>query len=148
MPSYPLVFQLVKEWLLEIARGNLAQVLVYFTSFQGPMKREPAVFQLLPFQIELTSTTEQAAWPPPIVETDPEQLFLRMYEQSTALRLYEALLHTKASIHSTRYQLMEDSTKNADRLIEDLTIMLQMERRQSITREMQELAIGAGLLRK
>jgi F0F1-type ATP synthase gamma subunit len=73
-------------------------------------------------------------------------LFLRTYEHIVAMRLYEALLHSKASIHSNRYQLMEESTKNADRILEELEILLQMERRQSITREMQELAIGAGLL--
>ena len=41
---------------------------------------------------------------------------------------------------------MESATQNAERLIEELNLVTQTNRRQSITREMQELAAGAGLL--
>jgi ATP synthase F1 gamma subunit len=148
MPSFTLASQLIREWISMIALGRYQKIIVYYTSFQSITQRIPSSFQLLPHLIDLAVPAEQENWPPPVIETDPKQLFLRTYEQISALRLYEALLHTKASVHSNRYQLMEESTKNADRLLEDLDIMLQMERRQQITREMQELAIGAGLLAK
>ena len=48
--------------------------------------------------------------------------------------------------HATRYQLMESATQNADDLIEALMLIVQSARRQAITREMQELAVSAGLL--
>jgi F0F1-type ATP synthase gamma subunit len=41
---------------------------------------------------------------------------------------------------------MESATQNADRLIEELTLVIQTARRQEITQEMQELATGAGLV--
>jgi F-type H+-transporting ATPase subunit gamma len=80
------------------------------------------------------------------VETDPVSLYVRVAEQYTALRLHELLLESAASEHAVRYQLMEAALQNANRLIDELTLAVQAARRQAITREMQELAAGAGLL--
>ena len=146
LPSFPLIFELTKNWIRCLANHELSKVVVFFTAFHGATQRKPSVIQLLPFELDVSLSGQEEVWPLPIIETDPAQLLVRVYEQLAALRFYDAMLQTKASIHSARFQLMEDSTSNAERLIEDLTIILQTERRQSITREMQELAVGAGLL--
>jgi F-type H+-transporting ATPase subunit gamma len=85
-------------------------------------------------------------WPPPIVETDPLSLFATVVEQWAAVQLYTVLLDAAAAEHSTRFQLMESATQNADRLIDELTLTIQTARRQEITQEMAELAAGAGLI--
>jgi F0F1-type ATP synthase gamma subunit len=41
---------------------------------------------------------------------------------------------------------MESATQNADRLIDELTLVIQTARQQAITQEMQELAIGASMI--
>ncbi|MDX9864314.1 MAG: F0F1 ATP synthase subunit gamma [Anaerolineaceae bacterium] len=146
LPAFPEVFGMIQGWLQRLANHELGRVLVFFTAFHGATQREPSVIQLLPYELDLGASGHSESWPPPIIETDPAQLFVRIYEQLAAIRLYDVLLQTKAAIHSARFQMMEDSTKNAERLIEELTIILQTERRQAITREMQELAVGAGLL--
>jgi F-type H+-transporting ATPase subunit gamma len=64
----------------------------------------------------------------------------------TTTELYRVLLDSAASEHSARYQLMEGATQNANRLIDELALALQAVRQQAITAEMQELAVGAGLL--
>lgn len=148
MPSYSTLLQLTKDLLLEFSSGKIDQVLVFYTAYKGPSSRFPAVLKFLPFEVELKEKEDQMDWPTPILETDPVKLFFRVYEQIAAMRLYEVFLQTKAAIHSARYQLMEESTKNAERILEELEILLQMERRQGITREMQELAISAGLLER
>jgi F-type H+-transporting ATPase subunit gamma len=86
------------------------------------------------------------AWPPPIIDTDPLSLYTTVIEQSVAVELYRVLLASSAAEHSMRFQLMESATQNADRLIEELTLIIRTARRQEITQEMQELAAGAGLL--
>jgi F-type H+-transporting ATPase subunit gamma len=85
-------------------------------------------------------------WPPPIVETDPLSLYATVVEQWAAVQLYEVLLDAAAAEHSTRFQLMESATQNADRLIDELTLTIQTARRHEITQEMAELAAGAGLI--
>jgi len=45
-----------------------------------------------------------------------------------------------------RCQLLDGATRNAERLIEEMMMAVQTARRQAITRETQELAVGAGLV--
>jgi F-type H+-transporting ATPase subunit gamma len=85
-------------------------------------------------------------WPPPVIETDPLSLYARVVEQQTVLNLYGLLLDSAAAEHSTRFQLMEAATQNADQLIAELTLVVQTARQAEITQEMQELASGAGLI--
>jgi len=85
-------------------------------------------------------------WPAPIIETDPHSIYASVVEQLAAVQLYEILLEAAAAEHSTRFQLMETATQNADRLIEELTLITQTARRQAITQELAELAAGAGLI--
>jgi F-type H+-transporting ATPase subunit gamma len=108
---------------------------------------------LIPPQIHLhdpavweDAQTRQVGWDFIVVETDPLSLYARAIEQLTAIRFHELLLESAASEHATRYRLMESATQNADRLVDELTMRVQSARRQAITREMQELAVGAGLL--
>jgi F0F1-type ATP synthase gamma subunit len=42
---------------------------------------------------------------------------------------------------------MEEATKNAERLMEELKNLVQLSRRQAITQEMEELIVGSGLLK-
>jgi F0F1-type ATP synthase gamma subunit len=67
-------------------------------------------------------------------------------EQLAAVSLYGLLLESAAAEHSTRFQLLEGATQNAERLIAELTLAIQTARQQAVTREMQELAAGAGLI--
>ncbi|MCK4451452.1 MAG: F0F1 ATP synthase subunit gamma, partial [Anaerolineae bacterium] len=85
-------------------------------------------------------------WPPPIIETDPLSLYARVVEQLTAASLYRLLLESAAAEHVARFQLLEGATQSAERLIAELTLVVQTARQQAITREMQELAVGAGLI--
>ena len=83
-----------------------------------------------------------------IFDTNPDEIRAYLYEHLYQLSIYFALLSSAASEHSTRFQLMENASSNAQRLAEQLLIEVQVQRRQKITSEMQELAIGAGLLKK
>jgi F-type H+-transporting ATPase subunit gamma len=139
---------------------------IIYNQYRGTGTYEPTVMQLIPPQLptgetplaqgpaepdariqETRSSARQGeAWPPPIVDTDPLSLYATVIEQSTAVQLYGVLLESSAAEHSTRFQLMESATQNADQLTEELTLVIQTARHHEITQEMQELAVGAGLL--
>ena len=80
------------------------------------------------------------------METDPVHLYTEIVIQWTGIQLYSIMLEAAITEHAARFQLMESATQNAERLVEELTISIQSIRRQQITRELQELAIGAGLV--
>jgi len=156
LPPLSLAFDLSTEWLSSYERHALDTVVLVFNDYRGTGTYDPTIMRLIPPRLGAESTVSapqahrgrRALWPPPIVDTDPGSLYATVVEQWTAAQLYAILLNSSAAEHSTRFQLMESATQNADQLVEDLTLVIQTARRQEITQEMAELAAGAGLLRK
>jgi F-type H+-transporting ATPase subunit gamma len=147
-PPYRLAFDLVRYWLSTYEGGNLDAVDVLHNVHLNPGRYTPSVARLFPLQIELVGQPWSGEpWPPPIIETEPRGLVARIIEQLLASVLYESLLNSSVAEHSARYQLMEEAEANIKRLSAELTVEVQMARRNLITQEMQELAAGAGLIK-
>lgn len=147
LPPFALAADFTRTWLLRYEEGTLDGVDLVYNAYRGVGRYEPTVTRLVPPEAPPAVTEgDDPLWPPTIVETDPLALYARVVEQWTALNFYTLLLDSAMAEHSTRYQLMESATQNAERLIEELTLETQAIRRQAITREMQELAVGAGLV--
>lgn len=144
LPPFSTAWHLSHRWLAAYEARRLDAVDVIYNAYRGPGVYTPSTVRLLPPAPPPVNREE--VWPPPIVETDPRRIYARLVEQWVALSLYRALLESAASEHSTRFQLMESATENAERLIFELTQLVQSARKQAITREMQELAVGAGLV--
>jgi len=83
-----------------------------------------------------------------IFDTSVKEMISALHQDLFELSIYFALQLSSAAEHSTRFQLMENASKNADNLSDELFLEVQALRRQKITEEMQELAVGAGLLNR
>jgi F-type H+-transporting ATPase subunit gamma len=145
-PSFDLALDLTQDWLERYERQELDGVDVLYNAYQGIAKYEPSVTRVIPPDLPPTDSASAGAWPPPIIETDPLSLCAEVIQQWASITLYRLLLDSAAAEHSTRYQMMESATENAQELIDELTLVTQAARRRQITREMQELAVGAGLI--
>ncbi|MBN1178891.1 MAG: F0F1 ATP synthase subunit gamma [Anaerolineae bacterium] len=147
LPTFGMASELTREWLSRYEAHALDAVDVIYNTYRGPGSYQPAVERLIPPQLPPTPGPPSSdLWPPLTVETDPLGLYVRIVEQWSAVTLHGALLNSAAAEHSMRYQMMEGAAQNAERLIDELTIVVQTARREAITKEMQELAAGAGLL--
>jgi F-type H+-transporting ATPase subunit gamma len=145
LPSSELAGELTHGWLERFERYELDAVYVVYHAYRTSTLHEAVTVQLIPPPIP-PYEENGSSWPSPYIDTDPVDLFVHVIVLWTATELYRILLDSAASEHSARYQLMEGATQNAQRLIDDLTLALQAARQQAITAEMQELAVGAGLL--
>ncbi|RLC60088.1 MAG: hypothetical protein DRI79_00425 [Chloroflexi bacterium] len=145
LPSCRLAFDLTRQWLAHYEECELDAVDLIYNAYHGMGQYEPTLVRLIPFALPAVEA-EASPWPPPIIETDPLSLYARVARQWVEVSLYGLMLESAAAEHSARFQLMETATQNAERLIEEWTLVVQMVRQQTITREMQELAAGAGLL--
>lgn len=142
-----LAFALVRQWLHDYEVYRLDAVDLIYNTYHGLGRYEPTIVRLIPPDLSsLTSPRSPESSSPPIIETDPLSLYRHLVEQWIALKLYGGLLESAMAEHSARFQLMEAATQNAERLIDELTVAVQMARRQAITQETQALAVGAGLL--
>lgn len=105
-------------------------------------------YQLLPFEFSLATvqTRDNEHWPPPIIETAPKGIYNQIIQHFIAAGFYQTLLKSAAAEHSARYHLMQEASENAEEIVEELTRVINAERKRKITQEMQELAVSAGLL--
>jgi F-type H+-transporting ATPase subunit gamma len=60
--------------------------------------------------------------------------------------LYRALLESTASEHGARMTAMRNASKNAEELIDDLTLAMNRARQSEITQEILEVVAGADAL--
>jgi F-type H+-transporting ATPase subunit gamma len=148
LPSYNLALTLTHRCLLRYDMDELDAVHVVHNAYRGTGQTETMVARLIPPQLPEVKESDSpfGLWPPPIIETDPLSLYVNAARQWIAVRLHEILLDSAAAEHSMRYQLMESASRNSERLISELTLVIQSARRKQITREMQDLAAGAGLI--
>lgn len=153
LPRYEFAYDLAADWLRRFEGLDLDSVYVVYNADRGAGNYAPDTVRLIPPEVPQVPQVEppgdaraSGLRPSPIVETDPMRLYVRVVEQWTAIALYRLLLEAAATEHSARFQLMESATQNADELVDDLMLTVNSARRQAITREMQELAISAGLL--
>ena len=144
LPSFQSANIWVTRWLHDFEAEEINRVYIVLNKQESAGRYQPWATQLIPTNPPEKKAAEQ--WPPYIVETDPIMLYMQIVLQWTAIQLYNLLLEAAITEHAARYQLMESASQNADRLIEELTISIQSVRRQQITRELQELAVGAGLI--
>jgi len=137
--------ELNNQWLEGFDLGTVDQVeILYNQNLKAGRYKTLRIHQLPPKLPEMD--IREPPWPDSILDTSARVLFLELVCQLLALDLYGVFLSSAIAEHSERYQLMEQATKNADDLIEELTQDVQAARRQAITNEMEELAVGAGLL--
>ena len=144
LPPLSLASELSQRWLAEYEMMTLDRVDVVVATRTQTGLTKPKAQPLLPIELPQTAL-KKPSWPPPIIETDPQRLYSQIVRQWTVLRLYELLLLSAETEHATRYQMMETASQNADSLSDELTLALHSQRQQQITREMQELAVSAGL---
>ncbi len=148
MPSVPtsrMAGEWSSTWLNAFDQGDVDWVELICNQNSSTAAYRTINIRIIPFQFSNLNEKEQS-WPDPILDTDPNELTMLMIRQLAALDLYRILLNSSIAEHSARYRLMEEASSNADQLIEELSQDVQAARRQAITQEMEELAVGAGLL--
>ncbi len=81
-----------------------------------------------------------------IFEPAAPELLGRLIPWLMQMRLYAFLLEARASEHAARMTAMEKASENAKNLIQELTLVMNKVRQETITREIVELVTGAQAL--
>jgi F-type H+-transporting ATPase subunit gamma len=73
-----------------------------------------------------------------------EDLLTKLLPEALAMQFYYALLNNSASEQAARMIAMDNASKNADSIIQKLTLVYNRTRQASITKELIEIIAGAG----
>jgi len=135
--------------------GQFDLVYLAYTDFITTLTQRPAVKRLLPIQpteLETQAMAEYVKDVRPtmvseyIYEPDPCAILDEVLPRFTELQVYQAVLESIASEYSARMVAMRNATESAAELVEELTLVFNKARQQSITREIMDIAGGAEAL--
>jgi len=132
--------------------GELDEVDLIYTKFQSALTRYVVVDPYLPLGKEaIAGATGPRAGTGArrdyIYEPDPGTILARIVPYFLAMRLYMALAESAAAEHGARMIAMGSATKNANEMIQTLTLHMNRTRQATITRELVEIVGGAEALK-
>ena len=143
--------------------GRADEVLVVFSEFFSPMRHPVITRRLLPCPVDghrrqivdhydrevpqgVHVAAEELAEPARevyVYEPDYQTICDRLLEYNLGVQVYWALLEAQASEHGARMMAMDNATENAEDMIEELTLLMNRVRQESITSEMLDVVGGA-----
>jgi F-type H+-transporting ATPase subunit gamma len=135
---------LSRDLLDRFLSGEFDEVDLVTTRFKSALSREITLETLLPLG------SLRAAGAPArdyIFEPGPEEILARIVPYFLAMRVYTALTESAASEHGARMIAMGSATKNANEMIQNLTLHMNRTRQATITREIVEIVGGAEALK-
>lgn len=123
----------------DYTEGRVDEVYLAYPHFVSTLIQRPVIQKLLP--------VEPAKFPPRqnveyIFEPDPSHVLAALLPRFVEMEVYHAVLEAVASEQSARMVAMRNATDNANRLIDELTLLFNKARQETITKEILDL-IGA-----
>ena len=131
----------IKVVLDAYSDGKIDRLQLAYNDFINTMSQKPTVDQLLPLPPtdDLQSTH---AWDY-IYEPSAEDILDHVLSRYIESLVYQGALENLASEHAARMVAMKSASDNANKLIDDLTLVYNKARQAAITQEISEIVSGA-----
>ncbi len=115
-------------------------VYLIYNEFKNVLQQDVVVEQLLPIQkLEFEKAEEEIDY---IYEPTAAEIYDAIIPRHVEYQVWHALLESAAAEHAARMTAMENASKNAKELIEQLTLTMNKVRQATITREILEIVSG------
>ncbi len=137
--SYDDALEEAKTCCRDFLEGRIDKVLVVYNKYISIMSQEPRVFRLLP--LEKDPDAKELGG---VLEPAPDAMFEELVPEYIAAKLYALVRESFACEVAARRMAMDSAKKNAQQMIDDLTLEYNRARQSAITQEITEIVSGAG----
>jgi len=127
----------------DYTNGVIDLVYLVYAQFISTMVQRPVMRQILPVEPAEIPTAENVDY---IYEPGPAAVLGELLPRFVEMQVYHAILESIASEQSARMVAMRNATDSANELIEELTLMYNKARQESITTELLDITGGAAAL--
>ncbi|MCZ4354520.1 F0F1 ATP synthase subunit gamma [Roseovarius aestuarii] len=126
--------------------GEFDVAKIYFAQFQNVVSQIPTAQQIIPadFEAPAEAGAEDGAFYD--YEPDEQAILADLLPRGVATAIFAALLENAASEQGARMSAMDNATRNAGEMIDNLTIQYNRSRQAVITNELIEIISGAEAL--
>lgn len=147
--SYSYAADLAKEIKEDFSTGAYDEVQIVYNEFKSAIQQNVVCEKLLPIDLEKSEfeQSEMSFAPDLIFEPAPEEMIESLLDKHFAMQVFRCMSESVAAEHGARMTAMENSTKNAKEMIDNLTITYNKLRQASITTELTEITSGAEALK-
>jgi len=127
----------------DYTHGEIDAVYLAYAQFTSTTVQKPILQQVLPVEPAMLPRGQSVDY---IYEPDPAHVLGELLPRFVEMQVYHAILEAIASEQSARVVAMRNATDNANELIQDLTLIYNKARQESITKELLEITSGAAAL--
>jgi F-type H+-transporting ATPase subunit gamma len=127
----------------DYTHGEIDAVYLAYAQFTSTTVQKPILQQVLPVEPAMLPRGQSVDY---IYEPDPGHVLGELLPRFVEMQVYHAILEAIASEQSARVVAMRNATDNANELIQDLTLIYNKARQESITKELLEITSGAAAL--
>ena len=121
------------------SEGEVDEVHLAFTRFASTLSQVPVIEKLLPVAPASLTGSERVGY---IYEPDSLAVLGSLLPRYVEMEVFHALLESNASEQSSRMVAMRNATDNANDLMNDMTLVMNRIRQDSITNELLDLIGG------
>ena len=134
--------QLSKLLMDSYLNGEIGEAYLFYPGFISTLRQEPTKVKLLPVSLQ-DLPKEDSKSKEFLFEPDADKMLEYVLVHHIQIKIYQALLETKASEHSARMMAMQNATDNALELVDDLNLTYNQTRQDSITKELLEITTAS-----
>lgn len=129
--------------------GEFDVCTLIYSEFKSIIAQKPTALQLIPAKIDeepsegASRSDDSAAYE---YEPDEEEILNDLLPRNISTQIFRALLENAAGEQGARMAAMDNATRNAGEMIDDLTLIYNRSRQAQITKELIEIVSGAEAL--
>ena len=128
-------------------KGEFDVCTLFYSEFQSVISQVPTAQQLIPATAGGEEEAENAAGDAAYeYEPDAVSILDDLIPRNISVQVFRALLENSASEQGARMTAMDNATRNAGEMIDDLTLDYNRQRQAQITKELIEIISGAEAL--
>ncbi len=141
-PNYNDAIAIADKLMSLFRTGAVDKVIVIYHHFKSKGSQVVAQQKMLPISLEEVKEKKDDTYIKYIIEPDKESILEELIPKVIRIQFYTYLLESHTSEHAARTLAMQAATDNADDLLEELSLVYNKSRQQSITNELLDI-IGA-----
>jgi len=128
--------------------GEFDVCTLFYSEFETVVSQIPTALQLIPAKVEAGEGDEGIDLGGAVYEYEPEEtdILKELLPRNIAVQIFRGLLENAASEQGARMSAMDNATRNAGEMIDELTITYNRSRQAQITKELIEIISGAEAL--
>ena len=143
-PVYADAMRISEDLLKAFSDGEVGEIYLAYTGFKNTVVHEPKLIKLLPISVEeIMKDVEIDTLTLMNFEPEADEALDMIIPKYMNNIIYGAFVEAIASENGARMQAMDSATKNAEDMIDDLSLKYNRARQSSITQELTEIIAGA-----